>query len=80
MLGIFLFNNVFIIVLDRGRVKQLKGFVDWKDIDIGSEFIHGERSVLKNLIDQNVLLLLLIIFIMSDQLDLTGMASKTSVL
>lgn len=37
-----------------GRVKSLKGFVDWKDIDLGAEFIHGEKSALKALVDKNV--------------------------
>ena len=32
----------------------MKGFVDWKDLDVGSEFVHGDKSKLKSLIDQNV--------------------------
>ena len=32
----------------------MKGFVEWKDLDLGAEFIHGEKSILKTVIDQNV--------------------------
>lgn len=35
-------------------MKQLKGFVEWKDLDLGAEFVHGEKSILKTIIDQNV--------------------------
>jgi hypothetical protein len=33
-------------------VKQLKGFLNWKSLEIGAEFIHGSVSSLKQLIDE----------------------------
>jgi len=35
-----------------GRVKGLKGFVDWKSVDLGAEFIHGRKTVLKKIADE----------------------------
>lgn len=35
-----------------GRAKSLKGFLDWKDIDLGAEFIHGDKTLLKRIVDQ----------------------------
>ena len=57
--------SIVIVVFNlyhRGRVKQLKGWVDWKDLDLGAEFVHGEKSILKTLIDKNVNSYQLIIF------------------
>lgn len=35
-----------------GRMKHLKGFVDWKTLDLGAEFIHGSGSLLNEIIDK----------------------------
>jgi len=35
-----------------GRVRSVEGFVDWKRVDLGAEFIHGKKSLLKDIIDR----------------------------
>eukprot|EP01116_Phalansterium_solitarium_P006231 TRINITY_DN18539_c0_g1_i1.p1 TRINITY_DN18539_c0_g1~~TRINITY_DN18539_c0_g1_i1.p1 ORF type:complete len:535 (+),score=185.93 TRINITY_DN18539_c0_g1_i1:35-1639(+) len=35
-----------------GRVKSLRGFVEWKALDLGAEFVHGDGTPLKDIIDK----------------------------
>lgn len=30
------------------------GWLDWKDMDLGAEFIHGSKTMLKKYVDRNV--------------------------
>eukprot|EP01114_Cavostelium_apophysatum_P017495 TRINITY_DN5212_c0_g1_i1.p1 TRINITY_DN5212_c0_g1~~TRINITY_DN5212_c0_g1_i1.p1 ORF type:complete len:504 (+),score=50.73 TRINITY_DN5212_c0_g1_i1:31-1512(+) len=36
-----------------GRIRSLKGWSDWKILDLGAEFIHGKDSILNDLINEN---------------------------
>ena len=41
-------------MINRGRTISLKGFVDWKDVDLGGEFIHGSTTSLMYLVEKLV--------------------------
>jgi monoamine oxidase len=37
-----------------GRIRNQAGFVPWKEIEMGAEFIHGPNTTVKKFVDQMV--------------------------
>jgi len=36
-----------------GRIKPLSGFVPWKTLDLGAEFIHGRNTIINTIVNEN---------------------------
>jgi len=51
-------NGVDVVMVEAnnwvgGRIKAMKGWVHWKTLDLGAEFIHGKETLLNKIVDEN---------------------------